>query len=213
MATVVPLQTQHILLEGVGWQTYQSLIKDLEADSGKRLTYNQGTLEIMVPLPPHEGYKKLIGRFVEAATEETATEIRSLGSTTWSRKDLAKGLEADECYYIQNEPLVRGKQEIDLDEDPPPDLAIEINHTSSSIDRLAIYAALRVPEVWRYDGARFTILTLQGEQYAAQATSQVLPTINQVDLARFLDMSQTMGETSLIRAFRQWFRTRLEAES
>lgn len=213
MATAVPIKTQHILLEGVGWDTYQSLLKDLEANSGKRLTYNQGTLEIMVPLPPHEGYKKLIGRFVEAATEETATEIRSLGSTTWSRQDLAKGLEADECYYIQNEPLVRGKQEIDLDEDPPPDLAIEINHTSSSIDRLGIYAALKVPEVWRYDGARFTILTLQGEQYAAQETSQVLPTINQVDLARFLDMSQTMGETSLIRAFRQWFRTRLEAES
>jgi Uma2 family endonuclease len=211
MATAVPLQTQQILLEGVGWETYQALLKDLEADSGKRLTYNQGTLEITVPLPPHESYKKLIGRFVEAATEEAETEIRSLGSTTWSREDLAKGLEADECYYIQNEPLVRGKREIDLTQDPPPDLAIEINHTSSSIDRLAIYAALQVPEVWRYDGTTFTILTLEGNQYVSQETSQVLPMINQLDLARFIEVSPTMGETSLIRAFRQWFRTRLEA--
>jgi Uma2 family endonuclease len=213
MATAVPITTQHILLEGVGWETYQSLLKDLEDNAGKRLTYDQGMLEIMVPLPPHEGYKKLIGRFVEAATEEAATEIRSLGSTTWSREDLAKGLEADECYYIQNEPLVRGKQEIDLAKDPPPDLAIEINHTSSSIDRLAIYAALKVPEVWRYDGTRFTILTLAGNQYVSQESSRVLPMIQQVDLAKFIAMSQTMGETSLVRAFRQWFRTKLEAQS
>jgi Uma2 family endonuclease len=212
MATVVPPSTQNVVLEGVSWETYQSLLKDLEANSSNRLTYNKGTLEIMVPLPPHESYKKLIGRFVEAATEEAETEIRSLGSTTWTREDLAKGLEADECYYIQNEPLVRGKQEIDLLSDPPPDLAIEINHTSSSIDRLAIYADLGVPEVWRYDGSSFVILVLQGKQYIQQPTSRVLPMISQTDLMRFIGMSATMGETSLIRAFRQWFRTRLNPQ-
>ncbi len=213
MATVDTPPRQQIILQGVGWETYQALLKDLEADAGKRLTYDQGMLEIMVPLPPHESYKKLVGRFIETATEEFETEIRSLGSTTWSRVDLAKGLEADECYYIQNEPLVRGKQAIDLSIDPPPDLAIEINHTSSSIDRLAIYAALRVPEVWRYDGTTFTILVLEGDQYVPQEISRVLPLMAQVDLARFLELSQTMGETSLIRAFRQWLRVKLETAS
>jgi Uma2 family endonuclease len=213
MATVATRPQQQVTLQGVGWATYQSLLKDLENDSGKRLTYDRGTLEIMVPLPPHESYKKLIGRFVETATEEAETEIRSLGSTTWSREDLARGLEADECYYIQNEPLVRGKQEIDLSQDPPPDLAIEINHASSSIDLLAIYAALRVPEVWRYDGTTFTILVLDGDQYIPRQDSKMLPVITQADLARFLAMSQTMGETSLIRAFRQWLRTKLETQA
>ena len=164
------LTTSHhqVVLQTVSWPTYQALIHDLESEPGKRLTYDQGTLEIMVPLPPHEAYKRLLGRLVEVTTEETATEIRSLGSTTWSRADLQKGLEADECYYIQNEQAIRGKDRIDLTVDPPPDLAIEVDNTSSSINRMAIYAALGVPEVWRFDGETLTICRLINGQYVAQ---------------------------------------------
>lgn len=128
---------------------YQALILDLESAPGKRLIYDQGTLEIVVPLPPHERYKSLMGRIVEVVTEEIETEMASLGSTTWSREDLRKGLEADECFYIQNEQAVRGKDEINLTIDPPPYLAIEVDHTSRSINRLDIYPAIGVPEVWR----------------------------------------------------------------
>ncbi|MBD2107587.1 Uma2 family endonuclease [Nodosilinea sp. FACHB-13] len=204
-AVLVPPQRQ-VVLQGVSWATYQSLSRDLEAAPSKRLTYDQGALEIMVPLPPHESYKKLMGRMVEVTTEETETEIRSLGSTTWSREDLSKGLEPDQCYYIQHEQAVRGKDEIDLTVDPPPDLAIEIDHTSSSLDRMAIYAALGVPEVWRYDGATLTILALVNGKYCPQAISTVLPLLRQDTLLRFLQTSQTMGETSWVKAFRQWIR-------
>jgi Uma2 family endonuclease len=195
-----------MVLHDVSWSTYQSLIQDLGDDPGKRLTYDQGNLEIMVPLPPHEDYKKRIGRLVETTTEELAIEIRSLGSTTWNRKDLRQGLEPDQCYYIQNEERVRGKADLDLTVDPPPDLAIEVDNTYSSLNRLAIYAALGVPEVWRFDGETLTLYRLEEGQYVIQETSTALPLLSQSDILRFLQASQTMGETSWVRAFRQWVR-------
>ncbi|WP_316431177.1 hypothetical protein [Leptolyngbya sp. NK1-12] len=103
-----------VILRHISWQTYQSLIRDFEQEPAIRLTYDRSTLEIRMPLDPYETYKKLLGRLVEAATEELNLEIRSLGSRTCAREDLARGLEPDQCYYIQNEALVRGVEQIDL---------------------------------------------------------------------------------------------------
>lgn len=210
MTAILTQPRDRVVLRGVSWTTYRALSQDLESEPGKRLTYDQGMLEIMVPLPPHEAYKKLMGRLVEVITEETETEIRSLGSTTWRRDDLRKGLEADECYYIQHEQAVRGKAEIDLTIDPPPDLAIEVDNTNSSMNRMEIYAALGVPEVWRYDGATLTIECLVEGKYVAQEASVVLPLMQRGDILRFLQASQTMGETSWVREFRRWVRGQIE---
>ncbi len=110
-----------VILQNISWQTYRSLIADFEREPAIRLTYDRGTLEIRMPLDPHETYKKLLGRSIEAATEEFDLEIRSMGSRTCDREDLAKGLEPDRCYYIQNEVRVRGVAQIDLTQYPPPD--------------------------------------------------------------------------------------------
>lgn len=193
-----------VVLPHISWQTYQSLIRDFEQEPALHLTYDRGTLEIRMPLDPHETYKKLLGRLVEAATEELDIEIRSLGSRTCNREDLAKGLETDQCYYIQNEALVRGVDQIDLNQFPPPDLALEIDITSSSINRLSIYAALEVPEVWRYDGQTLTILSLQTGDYRFQDRSTALPLLKAEDMVRFLALRNTIGETSLVKQFRQW---------
>ncbi|MEL7512774.1 MAG: hypothetical protein AAGM27_11615, partial [Cyanobacteria bacterium J06554_3] len=96
-----------VILSKISWTTYKSLLSDFEQEPAIRLTYDNGTLEIRMPLDPHESYKKIIGRLIEAATEELGLEIRSLGSRTCEREDLTQGLEPDQCYYIQNEPLVR----------------------------------------------------------------------------------------------------------
>lgn len=209
MTAAITAPSNRMILRGVSWSTYQGLIRDLESEPGKRLTYDQGTLEIMVPLPPHERYKSRLSRMVEVTTEETETEIASLSSTTWSREDLQKGLEPDSCYYIQNEQAVRGKDDIDLTQDPPPDLAIEVDNTSSSINRMGIYAALGVPEVWRFDGESLTIFRLVGGEYAPQEQSEVLPLLQRGDILRFLQASQTMGETSWVREFRKWVREKI----
>jgi Uma2 family endonuclease len=209
MTTAIASPTNITILQGIQWDTYQNLVRDLESQPGMRLTYDDGILEIMMPRPPHETFKKLLGRFVEVMTEEIGIEIRSLGSTTWTREDLQKGLEPDECYYIQNELAVRGKDVIDLTIDPPPDLAIEVDSTSSSMNRMGIYATLGVPEVWRFDREILTILSLVNDDYQPRDMSLVLPMFNAAVLKSFLELSLTMGETSLIRHVRQWVREQL----
>lgn len=194
------------ILPGVGWQTYQALSLDLAEESGKRLTYDRGILEIMTPLPQQEVSKRLLGRMVESATEELGLEIYSLGSTTWSREDLQKGLEPDECYYITNEKLMRGKVKIDLNVDPPPDLAIEIDIISNSLNRLEIYAALGIREVWRFDGEDLSIYVLSNSQYELRENSQVLPILKSSDLLSFISRKGDLGENALISEFRNWLK-------
>ncbi|WP_448573767.1 Uma2 family endonuclease [Trichothermofontia sp.] len=195
-----------ILLKNIRWQTYQDLVQDLEQEPGIRLTYDHGFLEIYMPLDPHETYKKQIGRLVEALTEELGIEIRSLGSRTWGQEALARGLEADQCYYIQNEATVRGKPVLDLSQDPPPDLAIEIDITSPSLNQLAIYAALGIPEVWIFDGTTLTIYCLSAENYEICPISPTFPQLPPAQVVYFLKLAETMGETTWIRTFRQWIR-------
>jgi Uma2 family endonuclease len=195
-----------VILRNIRWQTYQSLIRDVEQEPALRLTYDRGTLEIRMPLDPHETFKKLLGRLIEAATEELNLEIRSLGSRTCDREDLAKGLEPDQCYYIQHEAEVRGIAQIDLSQFPPPDLAVELDMTSSSLNRFSIYADLNVPEVWRYDGRSLTIYTLQAGEYQVSDYSIALPLLQAADIMRFLELHPSTGENSLIKQFRQWIR-------
>ncbi len=203
-----PKHHSGVTLQGITWQTYQSLVQELESQPAKRLTYDNGMLEIFMPLPPHETYKRLLGRLVEIVTEEMNLEIRSLSASTWSRKDLLKGVEADECYYIQNEAAVRGKMKIDLAVDPPPDLAIEIDISSPSLPRLPIYAALGVPEVWQFDGESVRLLKLVAEEYVAQNQSQALPMVTAGVVQEFLAQAQEIGETIWAKAVRQWAKGR-----
>ncbi|WP_434687196.1 Uma2 family endonuclease [Pseudanabaena minima] len=206
MTAVISPPREHIILKSIHWETYQSLVRDLGAQPSKRLTYDNGVLEIRLSLPPHERYKKWLGRLVEIITEELRIEIASLGSCTWSREDLRKGLEPDECYYIQNEAAVRGKETITLLVDPPPDLAIEVDSTSSSLDRMGIYAALGVPEVWRYDFKVMTFWVLVDGVYQSCETSIALPLVKAIAVQGLLSEAVSMGETSWARCVREWIR-------
>jgi Uma2 family endonuclease len=198
-----------VLLHNISWQTYRSLISDFENSPAVRLTYDRGTLEIRMPLAPHENSKKLLGRLIEAATEELDLEVRSLGSLTCDREDLERGLEPDQCYYIQNEGLVRDITQIDLSKLPSPDLSVEIDITSSSLNRFSIYADLGVPEIWRFDGKKLTFYQLQNGAYETIERSIALPILTSADLEQFLNLQLTLGENKLIKQFRQWIRSQL----
>lgn len=206
MTAALSQSPDRVILRNISWQSYQSLIRDFEAEPALRLTYDRGTLEIRMPLDPHETFKKLLGRLIEAATEELDLEIRSLGSRTCDREDLSKGLEPDQCYYIQNETQVRGIAQIDLTQFPPPDLAVEVDITSSSLNRFSIYADLNVSEVWRYDGQSLTIYTLQAGEYRVSSHSIALPILTAEDIMRFLALYFSNGENSVVKQFRQWVR-------
>ncbi|NJR57000.1 MAG: Uma2 family endonuclease [Acaryochloris sp. CRU_2_0] len=199
-----------VLLQGISWDTYQSLVQELESQPSKRLTYDNGLLEIFMPLPPHEKNKKYLARLVEIITMTLGIEICSLGFCTWNRPDLVKGLEPDECYYIQNGAIIRGKMNIDLAIDLPPDLAIEIDITSLSLPRLPIYAALGIPEVWQFDGEKIVLLALINGQYQEIPVSIALPIVTTVILQDWLTQVKTMGETTWAMAIQRWARETID---
>jgi Uma2 family endonuclease len=207
MSTVLPRTERRVVLHDVSWATFQSLAREAR---GGRLVYDRGRLEIMVPSFEHENAKGLIGRLVEVYTEELAIDIATAGSTTLGREDLDRGVESDECYYIANAPRVRGRETIELPIDPPPDLAIEVDLTSSSSGKLAIYAALGIAEVWRYTGDSVTIYRLaEHGRYTPSPTSVALPQFPIRELNRLLRSRGARGETHLARRFRKWIRTHL----
>lgn len=207
MATVLSASEQKIILHNVRWETYESLLADHFDRSAPRFTYDRGELEIMSPSPQHEEYNRTVSLFVEALAEELNVDTRNLGSTTFRRDDLERGFEPDSCFYIQNEQRVAGKTRIDLNVDPPPDLVIEIDITSPSIDKLPIYAHLGVPEVWRYDGNRVLILRLEDDDYTERDESTVLPQVTATLVTGFLEDSKTMKRTAWLRKLRHWVRT------
>lgn len=137
---------QRTVLQNISWETFEALLRDTGEDRGSRFAYDCGVLEIMTPLFEHENPKIQFDRLIFALAVELKTKIRSAGSTTLKRQPITKGIEPDSYYYIQNEPLIRGKQELDLRTDPAPDLAVEIDITSSSVNKFNIYAALGVME-------------------------------------------------------------------
>src|SRR5713226_4217057 len=141
-----------IVLDGVSWPTYQKLADEITDRRSVRLTYDRGRLELMSPLPEHEAYSVQLGQFVRVVAVACKMPLKCLGAMTIRRQELARGLEPDNCFYLANWPRIRGRKVLDFTVDPPPDLGLEIDVTNLSLDRLPIYAALRVPEVWRFTG-------------------------------------------------------------
>ena len=192
---------QHIILENVSWQEFENILEDLGERRNSRIAYNQGFLEIMTPLPEHEHSKEIIGDLIKVLLEELDIEFCSLGSTTFKKESL-RGLEPDQCFYIANEAKIRGKGRIDLAIDPPPDLALEIEITSRTHPE--IYAALGVPELWRFEKGKLQIKILTDEEYQEVSTSPTFPDFNLVELIpEFLAESKIAGRNATIKKFRK----------
>lgn len=205
IATPLAPPTEQIHLSGISWQTYETLLEEL-GDRRLRLTYNRGHLEIMAPSPEQEFAKEVLGRFVETLAEELAVQIYPLGSTTFKRSQLT-GVEPDKCFYIRNIDAVRGKQRLELREDPAPDLVVEIDVTNSSENRLQIYTDLGVAEVWIYDGESLVVKRLQDEAYITSQKSQFFPSLPILETTRFLKQVTTMDYLELVKAFRNWVKS------
>ena len=200
---------ERIQLSGISWQTYETLLAELSYHRRLRLTYNRGILEIMAPSPEHEFYKEIVGRFVETLAEELEIRIYPLGSSTFKRSELS-GAEPDKCFYIQNLNAVKGKKRIDLTQDPPPDLVIEIDITSSSVNRFEVYADMGVPEIWRYDGNLFSVNRLEDQIYVYSEQSLAFPDVPVQEISRFLQQAANMDYLELISAFRSWVKSQIQ---
>jgi Uma2 family endonuclease len=206
-ATLLAPPDEIIRLSGISWKTYETLLEEL-SDRRFRLTYNRGNLEIMAPSPEHELSKEVLGRFIDTIAEEFDVNIYPLGSTTFKQSELS-GAEPDKCFYIRNIAAVQGKRRLDMEEDPAPDLVLEIDITSSSLNRLQVYADLGVTEVWIYNGESLIIQQLQNGTYIVSQTSQFFANLSIPEVASWLQRSTTMDYLALVKAFRGWVRSQI----
>jgi Uma2 family endonuclease len=206
-----PETEPRFLLRGVGWEGYEAMLGIIGDRRSVRITYDRGDLELMSPSYEHDRFKSLLARLIETMTLELNIPCEALGSMTWRRHRRDRGLEADECYYLANSPRVAGKKTIDLEVDPPPDLAIEIEISRSALDRMGVYASLGVPEVWRFDGQTLRVEQLQADgTYAEVEASPSLPFLPPAEVVRWLGLADTFpGQTAWLRQFREWVRATL----
>ncbi len=158
---VRPLAENRVILNNISWDTFERLLADIGDRRKTLFHYINGTLEIMSPLSLHEGSNRFIEALLGIFTDELEIDMRRLGSLLMKIPDLKLGAEPDSCYYIQNEPIIRGKEVIIVGQDPVPDLVLEVDITNPSDRRLPIYALLAVPEVWRYDGYSLEFLAIR----------------------------------------------------
>ena len=202
MSTAIESAEQRTLLRNISWQTFLDICEQREG-SVPRMTYDRGDLELMSPRRQHEELGCFIGRIVETFTEEKSIDIRSVASTTFKRNDLTRAFEADESYYIENVESIWRKEEVDLSIDPSPDLVVEVELTSPAIAKLPLFAAMGIPEVWRHDGKQLAMTILVGDGYEKVNESRQLPGLTSAMIDSVLSKRFEIGETPLIRGFRQ----------
>ncbi len=200
---------QRMLLENVSWETYERLVVEREERRKPRFFYDRGVLELMSPSGEHDVSSRLIALLVDMVAEESGVDVENAGSTTFKREDLERGFEPDESFYFSENAarireLVRNKGDIVLDEgDPPPDLIVEVDITNPSLNKLPIYAALGVPEVWRHDGERLVILRLRSaEEYTEAGESGFLHAATGETLTRLISAGLTLERPAWRRMVR-----------
>ena len=199
---------QRVELQDITWREFESILEELGEHRAARIAYDNGLLEIMAPLPVHEDDKEIIGDLIKALLEELDIEFRSLGSTTYKSEAMLKGIEPDQCFYIQNEQAIRGKKRLDLSIDPPPDLALEIDVTSRT--HRSIYAALKVPELWRFEDGNLQINILRQDRYEESPESSIFPNLPLSEaIPRYLRESKIVGRNKALKAFRQWVKEQM----
>lgn len=208
-SALLPPQLQQFVFWTADWSFYDRMLSAVN-DRHIRMTYDRGRLELMAPSLNHEWWSRRLDALIRALAEETGVDFLGGGMTTFRREDLDRGLEPDQCYFIANAERVRGRRTIDLSIDPPPDLAIEIDISSSSLDRMGIYAALGVPEVWRCDGVTFQVRQLSAQpgvrEYFLAPRSSWFPAMPADRVSSFLIETQDELDIAFVRSARAWAR-------
>ncbi len=197
--------TKSEVIYGVSWEMYESLLEKYGEMPIPRLTYDSGILEVeMTNSLKHEENNRTIARLVEMVLLELEVDFLNCGSTTYKRREIRKGFEPDSGFYIKSLSLIEGKTDLDFEKDPPPDLTIEVNRTSSSVPRMPIFAAFGVKEVWRFDGKTIKFYALEDGVYLETATSVALPILTSEKADEFLRDSHKLKSTAWAKQIRDW---------
>ena len=206
----VPIESdQRVLIRNMSWKLYEDLLEARGDAGAPRFAYDRGILEITSPSVEHEEINRTLAQIIELVALASRVDVRNLGSTTFDREDLDRGFEPDSCFYVQNEEIVRGKHRIDLTVDPPPDLVVEVDLTSPSLNKLPIYAALGIPEAWLYDGKRVRFLQLGEDGYLGAKRSLAFRILTEDVVSRFLKRSKAVGRVEWSNEVLGWVRDRV----
>jgi Uma2 family endonuclease len=201
-----PATGESVVLHGVSWKLYRKL-RNMSENRNIRMTYDRGELEIMSPSAEHEGIATLIGNLVTMWCMELQIPFRSCRNVTIRRSLLERGFEPDNCYYIQHEPQMWNKKKISFKTDPPPDLAVEVEVTRKLLDKMAIYASFRVPELWAWRGGQLKVYALSTEgEYLPRETSICFPNFPIAKVEEIVRKLCEAHEADLILSFRDWVR-------
>lgn len=200
-----PIEENIVKLNPLSWLTFNHLLDELGNKRNQRLTYYNNILEIMSPLGLHESNNRFIDDLIRTIADELGLNLKKFGSLTLKSAQFQQAVEPDSCYYLDNEPKVRNKQNIDLTIDPPPDLVLEIDITSGSLHKLPIYANLGVPEIWRYDGEKLAVFILEKDinNYREVDGSPTFPFLSLKVIPELIQQSLIDGETAVLRTFRK----------
>ncbi len=196
-----------VVLPDITWNDYEALLEQLGESRGVRTSYSDGKLQIMVVSSEHEKYAWFIGSLVASIRLRLRINILFFGAPTMRNEKHRKGLEPDACFYVQSASLIGNRMQLDFSTDPPPDIAVEIDIHHGSVPKFPIYAALGVPEIWRYDGEHLQIHSLQHDEYILTTESLALPMLTGEILTSFLTRLREEGEFQTILAFDEWLQT------
>jgi Uma2 family endonuclease len=194
-----------VALHGISWEAYLQILDALPQTRAARLTYDDGVLEITVPLEIHEFSRCLIERFIITLVELMGLRVKTMGSTTMNYPQLKKGAEPDNAYYIQNQPLVKGRN-VDFQQDPPPDLVVEVDITHTDIAKNEFYSKLGVLEFWRFDGQVLRIYELQTNKYVEVDFSPTFPAMPKELIYVFLEEAKE-DEMEAVYSLRAWWQS------
>jgi Uma2 family endonuclease len=194
---------RRLTVDGVTWESYVSLCDDI-VRGATRITYDQGRMEIVTVSHYHERVKTVLARLIEAYSDASGIVVEGLGSTTFRRKELLRGLEPDACYYIANASIIFGLEELDLSIHPAPDLAIEVDISPPDVSKQPIYAALSVPEIWRFTPSRgIEFLLRDGTEYVRTASSPNFPHWAAAEINELIEFGLARGQSAAAAELRR----------
>lgn len=203
-------ECRRVVLENVTWDQYVTICDALPDQPAMRMTYDRGRLEIMVTSPTHGFYDRRIFLLIEWLCETLEQDFACMGSMTIRKKELNRGFEPDECFWIQRASLMRGNSDWSPHRDPPPDLTVESEVTRSVLNRMKLFAAYRIPEVWRFDGKDLHVHVLRPNgEFIEMPSSVAFPGIPISEMAQFV-LAKDIGVFALKRQFRAWVRRQLK---
>jgi Uma2 family endonuclease len=200
---------KRLTFRNLDWSAFKQIQSLLAERTRARFSYDNGVLEITMPLEGHERSARLIELFIRVLVVEMGMKIKTMGSTTLDREDLLKSAEPDNGYYIQNYERV-ADHEIDLNVDPAPDLVVEVDITHTDLNKNKLYASLGVQEFWRFNGRVWQILELVDGAYVECDRTSTFPLVEKTDLYQFLEVAlrdEALAEVN----FRQWVRQQIQA--